>query len=1272
MAITENDIKLLKSARMTDTPDGGGRMTGNVVQSGVDNNIFDDVSNLDRVYGNVSLRKVFPSVLTNTTDKYLGARVIIDEPPADPNVHTLLFDASSLFDIRDAARVKVEGYLSRGVAAQYRLYGDHIAGQASIALASQPQIPAPNVGDVLVLARKIDSSNSIEQFVRVTSASSVVLQFGVGAGGNAAASYTLRIDTCELSDRLRNDYLGWGPHPDGVVTQDDMVAPLNVLKTQLYQSVVANAAQYYGIRPLAQEAKADDFSVRADSAYSPLLPSAQIETPISDARTNGVLSSFVPGGGPVVLTTLAPTPTAKTYIGSAIMPGSLTGTAGSIVVADNGAGVLTFGGSDVGAVDYANGIVTASVDVFGGRVACVFAYTPAASASLVTQSIGVTVTTNSRALSFAHTLPSTPALRSLSISYMAGGRWYVLSDTGAGAATGSTALRGVDAGYGAGVFNFATRTMTITFGALPDVGSRIIVAWAEAARAEAATAYPLLAGGRMFCPLNTSGVASTERGAATLPPNGVSLSWNDGVARSATDNGAGALTGDAAGTVDYQAGVILWSPETMPAKGTVVTIDAAKKTSTSLTVAATGWGTSSLAIPFGQEIEPFSLRFTATCIFSIHSPVFTFPSGDGPGAGEFHAYQDVSGSDGLFTFTTVSDISQQANVTFSDNGVGGLLATVSSGGITLSIGPAGTVNYATGLIDVGAISPLQAGGLAFNLPIMRMLETHLPTYTGGFIFGDPGPVWIPSFVRLAKARVTGASVGCSYITGGSHTVQVVASSSPISSSTPLSVAVPAFLAAMEYVPTGKTLSHVSFKLGQNAFTSGASGTLVRNVDPTTGSGTDVGAVSAVTGAVTLSTWVPGTPTTVTDFRAALLPVLAGTDADFGNSRVTFHTAVAPLRPASLQLLGSMSDDASINVVAGADGVINGPRVKGRFDVSTGVCDLVFCSPTPTALGTIDLSGWGIPGVGVVNADEARVETLRYNAVAYAYLPLDADILGLDPVRLPSDGRVPIFKSGRVVVIHNTVKRSPQTVNNGTTVDCGRTRLARIRVFGNDGLEITSGFAKNLDAGTITFTNVSGYSQPVVIEHRIEDEALCAEAQITGDLRLARRLTHDFPADTSYVSSALVKGTLQAAARDTFAQETWTNVWSDARIGDPVLAAYDDTTYPIAVTNAGAITERWLVRFTSNTTFDLIGSEVGVIGSGSTVGTLSPVNPATGVPYFVLRASGWGSGWVAGNCLRFNTAGANFPLWVSRTVMQSPSAAPGTDQMTISIRGDIDQ
>ena len=64
------------------------------------------------------------------------------------------------------------------------------------------------------------------------------------------------------------------------------------------------------------------------------------------------------------------------------------------------------------------------------------------------------------------------------------------------------------------------------------------------------------------------------------------------------------------------------------------------------------------------------------------------------------------------------------------------------------------------------------------------------------------------------------------------------------------------------------------------------------------------------------------------------------------------------------------------------------------------------------------------------------------------------------------------------------------------------------------------------------------------------------------------------------------------------------------------------------------------------------------------------NPATGVPYFHLPALGWGNGWATGNVLRFNTIGAQFPVWVVRTVQQGPESVPD-DNFTLLIRGDVD-
>jgi hypothetical protein len=77
------------------------------------------------------------------------------------------------------------------------------------------------------------------------------------------------------------------------------------------------------------------------------------------------------------------------------------------------------------------------------------------------------------------------------------------------------------------------------------------------------------------------------------------------------------------------------------------------------------------------------------------------------------------------------------------------------------------------------------------------------------------------------------------------------------------------------------------------------------------------------------------------------------------------------------------------------------------------------------------------------------ETALFNAVAVSNLPLSAEVLGLDPVRLPVDGRVPVLRKGDVLVIHHTATTSPATVSNGQTINLGRVRIARVRVIGND-------------------------------------------------------------------------------------------------------------------------------------------------------------------------------------------------------------------------------
>jgi hypothetical protein len=262
------------------------------------------------------------------------------------------------------------------------------------------------------------------------------------------------------------------------------------------------------------------------------------------------------------------------------------------------------------------------------------------------------------------------------------------------------------------------------------------------------------------------------------------------------------------------------------------------------------------------------------------------------------------------------------------------------------------------------------------------------------------------------------------------------------------------------------------------------------------------------------------------------------------------------------------------------------------------------------------------------------------------------------------------------VVHNTLSTAlPNPLTKGTAYSLGRERIASVRVKDALGVVVPDTlYTALLDPGTLTVpvgSVITSYTQPLTVEHRIEDMLLCSSADISGQLKFTRSLTHNFPADTSFVSSAMPFGDLFARVYGMLEQATWTSVWSDTLIGSVIIPQFNDAQYPIAVTNAGAIKERWALIFTNTTSFRVIGESVGEIGTGNTANPCAPNNPATGVPYFTLPALGWGAGWAAGNVLRFNTDACGTPFWAVRTVLQGP-ASIDSDQFTLAFRGDVDR
>ena len=68
MAITALDIKMRQSQRLTDNPDGGGRMVQTEIVDGQLNNLFPDIGDEERTTGRSTLRKMFVHVDTPDTD----------------------------------------------------------------------------------------------------------------------------------------------------------------------------------------------------------------------------------------------------------------------------------------------------------------------------------------------------------------------------------------------------------------------------------------------------------------------------------------------------------------------------------------------------------------------------------------------------------------------------------------------------------------------------------------------------------------------------------------------------------------------------------------------------------------------------------------------------------------------------------------------------------------------------------------------------------------------------------------------------------------------------------------------------------------------------------------------------------------------------------------------------------------------------------------------------------------------------------------------------
>ncbi len=545
MAIETKNLVLYKSERLSDTEDGGGKYSGQIIEDGQSNNLFNDVSELDRTMGDVSLRKLFPAVTTNDTDLLMGATVFISENPKDPNVSALLFSTKSWIDERKSAQNRIENYLAKGGQMAGIPLDTHWQGMSSLQTVMWPQEVEASVGDTIVLISDEGKALEREQYVRITKVETRIAKMVI-----EKEDVEYKIATYQINDPLEVDFTGLSARQwyNGDKSQ-----------TILRDTIVADTGKYYASSNLKSAAKVGEFTVNAESIFAQLVPSAQTETPIVDVNAAGESIVLVPGNTAAITATYSTTigTTQNLYIGSSVMPSSMSFNLFGQQITDQGGLLKNMQGTQVGTIDYQRGVIQWTQAAGAGSANLSITFKPASAPNQYFQSETRPVTQQNQSANWTGVLVPPPAPGSLSVSYMSQGKFYELKDDGSGRLSGSSAS------FGSGNINYETGSWSITTGALPDVNTPILLLWGTPLATFIRSGLAVEPAAFEF-DLQQAGIASGS----------VTVKWLlEGEQKIATTNTLGQFSGDATGTFNYATGQGRLVPNKLPQKNTVFTIN---------------------------------------------------------------------------------------------------------------------------------------------------------------------------------------------------------------------------------------------------------------------------------------------------------------------------------------------------------------------------------------------------------------------------------------------------------------------------------------------------------------------------------------------------------------------------------------------------------------------------------------------------------------------------------------------------------------------------
>ena len=1164
--ITQNDLEILKSEIMADTTDGGGLPTGIAVIDGVSNNLFPDVSDIDRLIGRVRLRKVSLAVKTANAELLQAVRMLFTELPENPNISVFAFKPSSFADRRADAQNSIESYLTLGIRAAGHLLETQLKGQRVIQLSLDNSDDVPKAGSPLVLVQNEGQVDEFYQYIKPIKVSTARRSFQLDFDKRV----TRIVAAIEFGEALRYSFSGL------TVPEFYSNAP-TLRRAVLREAQVSDAAKYYSASRLAQPVVAmQSRQVKLESIFTQIVPSSLTETalPLLDPVGQSKALIKATDGTVAINQSISVNPSTAWQVGSSIYPSSINIAVSGVTMTDADGELRDVSGVIYGSVDYSAGRITWYDTANFGIKTVTGSFTPAGSTMRVMQSELIYTPEVDVGSSYIRELQAKPARGSMQASFQVGGQATIIRDNAKGALVDND-------GKSYGILDYENKIVQLVLPAIPDAESAIVFTYST--------------------DLGTTNVGGqsvkgcfdfTAQG--YIPANSI-ITWGS---KSATISN-GVITGDATGTFD---GFYLRiKPNQLPAPNTTFSIGYSTPTDTTEINMGRGDATATSGNQFAFNVGAID-------------------------AGKIKGFVNITSGEWV-TADGTAELTE-FHMSFSDDGLGNIVKTslnnatkIGAATKDLNVTLSGTVNYATGAVVIMV-------NASANLYDIVSTISKDPRYKY-FKYIDAKVISYSEKLTPATASVTAIHYeysGTNNVTG-TETTTLEWSANSLTLELPKSADAPI--------------------LPSSVFIDGAhdnNGLMVRN-------GVTVGSVDYANGVVELTAWLAGANSIKIDgaIRELAVPPV---------SSIVFRTASAPIKNGTF----------SINLT-----------VDGVPYQLTAENDGTFGSGISYTDGKLDRGVTGFieykTGVVALYGNNIDPESVTYTGMAYSYLPLDSSLIGLDPVRLPSDGRVPFVRKGDSIAITELKTMQLATNAASNTFNLGFERLSDVNVVDITGKKVSFDYLDiDLDAGTLKLNSsfvMTGLTAPLTAKYRIMDIALVIETDISGRVTLSTPITHDY-STAAVFSSMLLAGDMQARAFNVFSQESWTSIFSDSLIGDAATSQLQVTNNPIVITNRDAIEERWALIFTGSTSFRIVGQTVGEIGVGSINGATSPLNPMTGQPYFTIPQAAWGTGWSANNLVRFNTAAAKYPVWIGNAIQQHQGSSSDNYDFTIAYHANIDR